>query len=182
MSFDSVSESTLDLGNLSYLSPVDDNLCCPICHSPLTDPVHTKCRHTFCSTCIAGALETSKTCPVDRKPLKLEDVSAAPIMISNLVNDLVVLCPNFELGCCMTCARHLLGGHLREDCAFVSVQCAGCNDKILRKDSGSECLHQLVECRFCFSSFRRLDMEVCLSLLPEILPPSRRGIEAYFET
>lgn len=81
-------------------------------------------------------------------------------MVASLVNDLVVLCPNAELGCPTTCARYLLGGHLREDCAFVAVECGGCEDVVLRRDAGGECLHQVVECVYCGDGFRKLDMEV----------------------
>lgn len=87
-------------------------------------------------------------------------------MVASLVNDLVVLCPNAELGCPITCARYLLGGHLREDCQFVAEQCSGCEDVVLRKDAAGECLHQVVECGYCGESFRKLDMEVWELPLP----------------
>lgn len=81
-------------------------------------------------------------------------------MVASLVNDLVVLCPNAELGCPTTCPRYLLGGHLREDCEFVAVECSGCEDVVLRRDAREECLHQVVECVYCGDGFRKLDMEV----------------------
>ncbi|KAA8895082.1 hypothetical protein FN846DRAFT_356314 [Sphaerosporella brunnea] len=168
MSSTSVSASSLDLRALTYLTPVDENLCCPICRSLLIDPQTTKCRHTFCSNCIAGALEISPTCPVDRNPLERGDVSAAPIMISNLVNDLVVLCPNTPLGCTATRARSLIEGHLKDECGFVTVDCPGCEDKILRRDLREECMHtedhesicpQLTSsCQHCSSEFPRSEI------------------------
>ncbi|KAG0134279.1 hypothetical protein HOY82DRAFT_481609 [Tuber indicum] len=90
-------------------------------------------------------------------------------MIANLVNDLVVLCPNSGFGCPMTCARHLLAGHLREDCDFAAVKCLGCDGTIMRKDAGSGCLHQLVECPFCSFSCRKLDMEGHEAECPRII-------------
>ncbi|KAF8461353.1 hypothetical protein BDZ91DRAFT_851056 [Kalaharituber pfeilii] len=151
--------SEVDLHSLNYLSPVDHNLCCPICRSPLVDPVYTSCLHTFCSSCITRALERSQTCPVDRSILSPDDVSPAPIMIANLVNELAVLCPNSELGCPFTCARYLLEGHLNQDCDFVYVDCRGCDDRVLRRDAGKECLHQLQECPNCFEQVRKMDLE-----------------------
>lgn len=156
----SFSAATFDIRGLSYLSHIDDNLCCPICHSPLIDPVSTQCRHTFCNECICGALEQSVTCPVDRKPLQPEDISMAPIMIANLVNDLVVLCPNSELGCATSCPRYLIGRHLEDNCQFVAVKCSGCKEAILRKDSESQCMHQEIECEFCFTKIRKSDSQV----------------------
>lgn len=155
-----VSHSSLDLRTLTYLSHVDDNLCCPICRSPLIDPETTKCRHTFCADCISGALEMSSTCPVDRNPLGAGDVSAAPIMITNLVNDLVVLCPNGGLGCTATQPRSLVKGHLKEDCGFVVVDCPGCDEKIMRRDLRGECRHAEIECTHCLAMIRQLEMEV----------------------
>ncbi|KAI5806730.1 hypothetical protein DFH27DRAFT_356186 [Peziza echinospora] len=149
----------VDLHSLNYLSPIDHNLCCPICRSPLVDPVHTSCLHTFCSACITKALERSSTCPVDRSALSAENVSPAPIMIANLVNDLVVFCPNAELGCPITCARYLVGSHLSHDCGFVYVDCKQCDEKVLRKDSEKECLHQLQDCPNCLERVRGVDME-----------------------
>ncbi|RPB07796.1 hypothetical protein P167DRAFT_495277 [Morchella conica CCBAS932] len=91
-------------------------------------------------------------------------------MVASLVNDLLVLCPNAELGCPTTCARYLLAGHLRDACGFVEVKCSGCDDLVLRKDAAEEdCMHQVLECAYCFESFRRIDMEVHESHCPQIL-------------
>lgn len=45
---------------------------------------------------------------------------------------------------------------------FVTVQCGGCEDVVLRKDVGEECLHVVVECMYCGEGVRKLDMEVGL--------------------
>lgn len=102
----------------------------------------------------------SSTCPVDRNPLGAGDVSAAPIMITNLVNDLVVLCPNGGLGCTATQPRSLVKGHLKEDCGFVVVDCPGCDEKIMRRDLRGECRHAEIECTHCLAMIRQLEMEV----------------------
>lgn len=156
----SYTHSSFDLRALTYITQVDDNLCCPICRSPLIEPETTKCRHTFCADCIAGALEISPTCPVDRNPLGDGDVLPAPMMVTNLVNDLVVLCPNSPLGCTATQARGLVRGHLKDACGFVTVDCLGCEEKIMRRDLHDECMHTEVECLHCSALTRQLEMEV----------------------
>ena len=124
-------------------------------------PETTKCRHTFCADCIAGALENSDTCPVDRNPLGPGDVTAAPIMIANLVNDLEVRCPNSTLGCISTLPRALVKGHLKEECGFVTVDCPGCDERISRRDRREEgCMHAEVECEHCTATIRQLEKEV----------------------
>lgn len=152
----------LDLHSLTYQSSPDYNVCCPICRSPLVDPVYTTCLHVFCSSCINEALKRSQSCPIDRKTLTPEEISPAPIMIANLVNELVVYCPNSELGCETTCARYLLEGHLTHDCGYVLVDCRGrgCEGKIFRKDAGWDCLHKKVECTSCYERVRKMDLEV----------------------
>ncbi|KAK6352333.1 hypothetical protein TWF730_009162 [Orbilia blumenaviensis] len=152
---------SVDLRALDYLTSPSANLLCPICHSPLITPVQTQCLHTFCSACISLSLERSLTCPVDRKPLNHDDVTPAPIMIANLVNDLVVLCPNREKGCPTTCARWLVESHVREDCGYATVKCVkdGCDGMVERREAEEECVHEEVECAFCQGVMRKLDLE-----------------------
>ena len=157
-----MADEWVDFHSLNYVSTVDNNLCCPVCRSPLIEPVYTSCRHTFCSTCINKALEHSETCPIDRTPLTQQDVQPAPIMIANIVNELVVFCPNSDAGCTFTCARYLIEGHLSHDCGYVWVNCRGCEDKVMRKDVEKDCLHQQVECSGCFEHLRKIDLEVRL--------------------
>ncbi|KAF3923081.1 hypothetical protein ABW20_dc0105958 [Dactylellina cionopaga] len=152
---------SVDLRALDYLTSPSANLLCPICHSPLITPVQTCCLHTFCSACISLSLERSLTCPVDRKPLNHDDVTPAPIMIANLVNDLVVLCPNREKGCVASCARWLVESHVREDCDYAMVKCdkEGCDGMVERKDADRECMHEEVECEFCETAVKKANLE-----------------------
>ncbi|KAI5795562.1 hypothetical protein EDC01DRAFT_56340 [Geopyxis carbonaria] len=62
----------------------------------------------------------------------------APVVIANLVNDLVVLCPNSNLGC---------------------TSCVGCSERILRRDVHEECMHQEIVCTHCSATLRKLDLE-----------------------
>lgn len=62
-------------------------------------------------------------CPIDRKVLKLEDTRPAPFVISSMVDDLQVKCPNE--GCSFQDKRWLLSKHLETHCDFVLVPCGG---------------------------------------------------------
>ncbi|KAK6337887.1 hypothetical protein TWF696_001365 [Orbilia brochopaga] len=152
---------SVDLRALDYLTVPSANLLCPICHSPLITPVQTRCLHTFCSACISLSLDRSLSCPVDRKPLSHDDVTPAPIMIANLVNDLPVLCPNRERGCTASCARWLVESHVREDCEYASVKCAkeGCDGMVERREAEGECVHEEVQCEYCEGSVKKVDLE-----------------------
>ena len=48
-------DKIVDFENLEYVGPVDDNLICPICKSPLYDASVTHCGHTFCKKCLSKA-------------------------------------------------------------------------------------------------------------------------------
>ena len=169
---------SLDLRALTYLTTVDENLCCPICRSPLLEPKTTKCRHTFCAECIEGALKLSPTCPVDRSKLNPEDIFAAPVVVTNLVNELKVLCPNAAAGCNSTFPRSLVAGHLKDECKFITVECPGCKESILRKDAREECLHKNTECPHCVATVLRLDMEVRFPRPGPFSPPRDRADES----
>ncbi|KAF8543512.1 hypothetical protein BDD12DRAFT_726048 [Trichophaea hybrida] len=89
-------------------------------------------------------------------------------MITNIVNDLAVLCPNRELGCTATLPRSLVSGHLKDDCRFVTVDCPGCEEKILRSDLQDECMHNEVECSYCLAMIRRLEMQGHEEICPQL--------------
>lgn len=83
-------------------------------------------------------------------------------MIANIVNELVVLCPNAKRGCPVSVARYLVEGHLREECGFVEVGCRGegCEERTLRRDVEGECVHRKVACEHCDERVRKMDLEV----------------------
>ncbi|TGZ83896.1 hypothetical protein EX30DRAFT_338493 [Ascodesmis nigricans] len=165
-----------DIRALTYVTHVDDNLCCPICQSPLVEPFTTSCRHTFCSECITNALKASKTCPVDRTPLDTKNINMAPVVLANLVNDLTVLCPNHRdgLGCTATLPRGNVEGHLKEDCLYVTVACPGCEEKIMRKDLQDDvCVHVEEECSYCSGMHRKLDMKEHETVCPGLTTPCK---------
>lgn len=102
--------------------------------------------HTFCKKCISKALETASKCPVDRTPIpSVDDLSPAPLLILNLLNDLVVYCPHKPRGCDHQCARWLVDRHTLHDCLYTEFECGG------MKTDGSICSDP-IEKRFILTS------------------------------
>ncbi|RPD63964.1 hypothetical protein L227DRAFT_608489 [Lentinus tigrinus ALCF2SS1-6] len=125
------------MASYNYVDAPNVNLTCCICRSPFVEPCTTRtCCHTFCYECIAQAIATNRQCPIDRTPLALHDLLPADPVIRNLVDELIVNCPQEDLGCSYTCQRLLLPIHLGESCQFVQVGCPNkrCNKQVLRKD------------------------------------------------
>ncbi|GMY19549.1 putative SWI/SNF-related matrix-associated actin-dependent regulator of chromatin subfamily A member 3-like 1 [Fagus crenata] len=51
---------------------------CPICMSPPTNIVITRCTHIFCQACILKTLQRKACCPLCRRPLLQSDLFSAP--------------------------------------------------------------------------------------------------------
>ncbi|KAI0779661.1 hypothetical protein C8Q74DRAFT_706933 [Fomes fomentarius] len=120
-----------------YKDSPNANLVCCICRSPFVDPCTTRtCCHTFCYECIAQAISVNGQCPIDRAPLALHDLMPADPVIRNLVDELIVSCPQEPLGCTHTCQRLLLSVHLSDSCQYMEVGCtnARCGQRVMRKD------------------------------------------------
>ncbi|KZT70910.1 hypothetical protein DAEQUDRAFT_810205 [Daedalea quercina L-15889] len=125
------------MSTYNYVDVPNQNLVCCICRSPFIDPCTTRtCCHTFCYECIARAIAISAQCPVDRCSLSIQDLAPADPLIRNLVDELVVECPQKDTGCSHTCQRILLPAHLKDSCRYVKVPCPDgkCSKGVLRKD------------------------------------------------
>ncbi|KAI0356129.1 hypothetical protein OH77DRAFT_1452845, partial [Trametes cingulata] len=125
------------MSSYNYLDSPNVNLVCCICRSPFVEPCTTRtCSHTFCYDCISHAITVNRQCPIDRTPLSLHDLAPADPVIRNLVDELIVTCPNQHLGCSYTCQRFLLPIHLTDTCEYVQVGCpdAKCDQRILKRD------------------------------------------------
>ncbi|BGP32655.1 hypothetical protein JCM10296v2_004436 [Rhodotorula toruloides] len=77
-----------------YTQTVPHALECPICRSPLANPVQTPaCQHLFCRACLARSLTLARSCPIDRSPLdSVNDCQPAPRAVRELLDDLSVRC------------------------------------------------------------------------------------------
>ncbi|CAE6430977.1 unnamed protein product [Rhizoctonia solani] len=138
-----------------YVESVNSNLVCCICRQPFVDPTTaTPCGHTFCRTCITQAVDVAAQCPIDRGALSQSDIVPAPQLVRNMVDELVVQCPNAPLGCAHTTQRSLISNHT---CTYTPVPCAcpGCPDSVLEHDQGAHtttadtCTRKLVRCQSC---------------------------------
>lgn len=135
--FDIVSESaTPDLRNLQY-DCTTDHLNCPVCQQPFLQPMTTLCGHTFCKECIMECLKIESTlevsskkgfCPLDRMPIdsmNVHDLFPTPLLVTNMVDDLIVICLNNERGCLWKGHRWEIENHVKNICGYTGVHCSG---------------------------------------------------------
>jgi len=138
-----------------YLEPINPNLICCICNDAFQRPFSAvTCGHTFCLQCISQALQTSQKCPIDRERLTLEMLRPAVQIVTNMVNELKVFCPNGEMGCTVVMERQGVRHHLERECEFALVACAneGC-DLVARRaeviQHAENCQFKRVTCQLC---------------------------------
>ena len=79
-----------------YQDEVDDELVCHICLQPLLRPMDTPCGHTYCFFCLSNFLKEQDFCPVDRLRLQLHQCRPSSLLVRNLLDKLMVLCPHSE--------------------------------------------------------------------------------------
>jgi len=121
----------------NYVGSANPNLVCCICRAPFVEPkTSIVCSHTFCFECIIQCISATPCCPVDRRPLQLENLVPANPIIRHLVDELPVYCPNSSSGCEYTCERQFLLGHIARSCPYSLVQCPqdACDGQFFRKD------------------------------------------------
>ncbi|EME78427.1 uncharacterized protein MYCFIDRAFT_3693, partial [Pseudocercospora fijiensis CIRAD86] len=163
----------VDLRLLDYVAPSDENLVCPICRCPFVDPVVlTECDHCFCRDCIRQTWTTSSAynplgarggdCPTCRTPAKLAPRSATSKILTNILDDLLVKCPNSDEGCTSQLKRGQVQDHINIYCGYALVECAAreCELPVRRKDSTLACLHIPVSCLACREEMQRVHLEV----------------------
>lgn len=98
------------------------NLGPPSCRNAFVDPAMSPiCQHIFCRACVDRAVELSPTCPIDRSPLHVTDVVAAPRIVQQLVEELRVTCPNAPR-CQVICERGVLESHLTSHCIATTMR------------------------------------------------------------
>lgn len=123
-----------EVPDLQFLRYVDDteHLNCPICQQPYMSPMTTLCGHTFCKNCIIECLKSSNGlpnegfCPLDRTPLNgcnVQDLFPAPLIISNMIDDLNVFCLNKDRGCQWVGHRWEVQKHVEVDCGYTCIIC-----------------------------------------------------------
>ncbi|KAF8608782.1 hypothetical protein BDV93DRAFT_433607 [Ceratobasidium sp. AG-I] len=130
------------------------------CRNPFVEPTSTPCGHTFCRSCIDQALSASPCCPIDRGALVQANLRPAASVVRNMVDELIVQCPNASIGCTYTSQRSLIISHFNSSCTYTPVPCAvpDCPSIVLKhhadshsSKSSDECAHSLVPCPVCDS-------------------------------
>jgi hypothetical protein len=154
------------------------------CSAPFTNPTTTRtCLHTFCRDCITTAVQHSPQCPIDRSSLSLDDLSPANPIVKHvseiriivqekaltykpqLVDELIIECPNRVSGCTQTFQRQLLSAHVKDTCQYIEIPCSEeqCDNLILRKDVGKHqdaCVYRSTECDGCGAIIKYSDLNV----------------------
>uniref|UniRef100_A0A674MUY4 Ligand of numb-protein X 2b n=1 Tax=Takifugu rubripes TaxID=31033 RepID=A0A674MUY4_TAKRU len=98
-----------------YQDDVDDELMCHICLQPLIRPMDTPCGHTYCFHCLSNFLKEQDFCPVDRQRLQLHQCRPSSLLVKNLLDKLVVICPHSS-ECQQKMQRCELQPHLHNRC------------------------------------------------------------------
>ncbi|NXU89114.1 LNX2 protein, partial [Xiphorhynchus elegans] len=105
----------LDNHLYNFQDEVDDELICHICLQPLLQPMDTPCGHTYCFKCLENFMQEYNFCPMDRKKLSLQQCHKSSLLVRNLLDKLIVLCP-FKVECQQTMQRCELEAHLQNRC------------------------------------------------------------------
>lgn len=138
---DIIGNLKIDLKSINYKlkSKSLDHLICPICKLPFIKPWSTICGHTFCKDCIFESFKSvlGEKCPLDRVSLKVPtenndspnddwndfDIYPAPIILSNITDDLKVECLNSNRGCKWIGERWSIKNHVIDTCPFTRIIC-----------------------------------------------------------
>ncbi|XP_042334712.1 ligand of Numb protein X 2-like [Sceloporus undulatus] len=99
----------------NFQDEVDDDLTCHICLQPLLQPMDTPCGHTYCFKCLENFMQEYSFCPMDRKKLSFQHCRKSSLLVRNLLDKLIVLCP-FQDDCKQTMQRCELEAHLQNRC------------------------------------------------------------------
>ncbi|KAM8940510.1 E3 ubiquitin-protein ligase LNX [Pelodytes ibericus] len=103
----------------TYTEEVDDDLICHICLHALIQPLDTPCGHTYCTLCLTNFLMHESFCPVDRKHVMLQACKKSTILVKNLLDKLLVVCP-FAEHCTEVVQRCDLEDHFINRCKGAS--------------------------------------------------------------
>jgi len=176
--------ATPDLRNLQYESATD-HLICPICQQPFLQPMTTICGHTFCKECITECLNVGPTlepnfrkgsCPLDRTPIDATDLNElfpTPLLIANMVDELVVRCLNNERGCTWKGRRWEIENHVKHLCGYTGVHCNGIRSTTSPDHSNEETnkikelqeADETINCQLLVERRFSEDHDVCVHLI-----------------
>lgn len=96
------------------------------------------------------------------------DIYPAPIILTNMTEDLKVKCLNHERGCDWVGQRWSLKIHLVSNCPFTNIKCQ-CTEFVQRQYYKSDhCVHKEIECFKCFNLVKEIDIESHLDNVCEL--------------
>ncbi|KAK1712103.1 TRAF-type zinc finger protein [Colletotrichum lupini] len=158
----------LDFSALNYVEEPDDNLLCPICKLPVITPIITPCDHTFCLECLKRHVHSSDTCPIDRTRFRARDCKTSRLL-TNILDSLVVECPNTERGCGEKMKRDEVVKHTIS-CRYTLHDCPEktCDKRVEQWLAVSgKCWHFEQTCEYCEEKMEAASMadhisKVCL--------------------
>lgn len=106
---------TLDLFAYPDISLL--NFKCPLCGGILYNPVKDSCGHYFCFHCIYQYKLTSRICPLST--YTFQNTNNYPdIQLKHFINNKIIQCKNFNLGCSWTGLVGEYQKHLEKECAL----------------------------------------------------------------
>lgn len=158
----------VDLRALDYVDAPNENLICAICASAFVQPIELGCGHSFCTDCLfqhfQSGIQNSRRCPKCRE--EVEVVSPVSTILSHLLDELDVECPNRDSGCTQHVKRYTVRDHIKQYCLFTEIPCSSpdCELLIERRFAGEDCLHSYVECEDCLEQIMEKDLIVSLPL------------------
>ncbi|GAB7352489.1 hypothetical protein MBLNU459_g2894t2 [Dothideomycetes sp. NU459] len=157
----------VDLRLLDYVGTYDSNLMCPICRCPFVDPVILyDCDHCFCRECLHQTWTEHTpnglrgSCPTCRASSRLIGRGAVSKILVNILDDLLVCCPNHEHGCAQQLKRGEVQDHINLYCPYAWIACpdGACELPVRRKDA-KDCLHHGVSCIDCHETTNLANLE-----------------------
>lgn len=148
-------QTHIDLRLLDYVSEIDRNLLCPICHCPFIKPVRLPCDHSFCRQCLEKTFQAqtqdTKTCPTCRVPTEESNTASVPRFLIHLIDDLSVHCPNRSAGCTAQLRRGDVQSHVDHYCEYAETACPDkeCKLRVRKTHGRTECPHTAMSCEKC---------------------------------
>ncbi|GAA5965041.1 hypothetical protein JCM3765_004837 [Sporobolomyces pararoseus] len=156
---------------------ISASLECPICRSPLVDPIMPRaCQHIFCSSCLNRALDLASTCPIDRTRIKnrKEELVEAPRVVIELLGELRVKCNS----CREELKREEWGRHEAKCRAALNLGQKGRNREVTEAQGATESSGSLAEeqekvCELCQDSFKLSELASHIGECAQISRPCR---------
>ncbi|KNC72401.1 hypothetical protein SARC_15041, partial [Sphaeroforma arctica JP610] len=78
--------------NFVYTSTPEDDLTCSICSDAYSEPLDTKCGHTFCKDCLSTWMKRKKCCPLDNIHVSKKNLKITDSTVQDRLDELEIAC------------------------------------------------------------------------------------------